>query len=95
MLQGLYVEEAAALRDAGLTLDEAVEALAPLPATGRIFFTTNDLEYLRHGGRIGRAAAATGSRNCSGSRVSSAASSRCISFSSGPRTPSSPAGTDR
>ena len=32
----------------------------PLPATGRIFFTTNALEYLRHGGRIGRAAAATG-----------------------------------
>ena len=60
VLQGLYVEEAAALRDAGLTLDEAVEALKPLPATGRIFFTTNDLEYLRHGGRIGRAAAATG-----------------------------------
>ena len=26
----------------------------------RIFFTTNDLDYLRHGGRIGRAAAATG-----------------------------------
>lgn len=60
VLQGLYVEEAAALRDAGFTLDEAVEALKPLPATGRIFFTTNDLEYLRHGGRIGRAAAATG-----------------------------------
>ncbi len=60
VLQGLFVEEAAALRDAGRTLEEAVEALAPLPATGRIFFTTNDLEYLRHGGRIGRAAAATG-----------------------------------
>ena len=60
VLQGLFVEEAAALRDAGLTLEEAVEALKPLPATGRIFFTTNDLEYLRHGGRIGRAAAATG-----------------------------------
>lgn len=60
VLQGLFVEEAAALRDAGLTLDETVEALKPLPATGRIFFTTNDLEYLRHGGRIGRAAAATG-----------------------------------
>ena len=29
--------------------------------TGRIFFTTNDLEYLRHGGRIGKAAATTGS----------------------------------
>lgn len=61
VLQGLLVEEAAALRDAGRTLEEAAEALRALPATGRIFFTTSDLEYLRHGGRIGRAAAATGS----------------------------------
>ena len=61
VLQGLLVEEAAALRDAGRTLEETVEALRALPATGRIFFTTSDLEYLRHGGRIGRAAAATGS----------------------------------
>ena len=60
VLQGLFVEEAAALRDAGLSLEEAVERLRPLPSTGRIFFTTGDLEYLRHGGRIGRAAAATG-----------------------------------
>lgn len=60
VLQGLLVLEAAALRDRGCTLEEAVEALKPLPATGRIFFTTNDLDYLRHGGRIGRAAAATG-----------------------------------
>ena len=60
VLQGMFVQEAAALRDAGCTLEEAVQALTPLPATGRIFFTTSDLEYLRHGGRIGRAAAATG-----------------------------------
>lgn len=60
VLQGLFVEEAVALRDQDCTLEEAVAALAPLPATGRIFFTTNDLDYLRHGGRIGRAAAATG-----------------------------------
>ena len=60
MLQGQLVEDAVALRDANYTLEQAVEALKPLPATGRIFFTTNDLEYLRHGGRIGRAAAATG-----------------------------------
>ena len=60
VLQGMYVEQAAALRDPGCTLEEAVESLAPLPATGRIFFTTGDLDYLRHGGRIGRAAAATG-----------------------------------
>ena len=60
VLQGMFVEEAAALRDAGCTLEEAVDALKSLPATGRIFFTTSDLDYLRHGGRIGRAAAATG-----------------------------------
>lgn len=60
VLQGLFVREAVSLRDRDCTLDEALEALKPLPATGRIFFTTNDLEYLRHGGRIGRAAAATG-----------------------------------
>ncbi len=60
VLQGLFVREAVRLRDAGFYLAAAVDALRPLPPTGRIFFTTNDLEYLRHGGRIGRAAAATG-----------------------------------
>ena len=60
VLQGLLVEEAVRLRDQGLTLDEAVAVLEPLPQTARIFFTTDDLEYLRHGGRIGKAAATTG-----------------------------------
>ena len=56
VLQGLLVEEAVRLRDMGVTLEAAVAALEPLPMTGRIFFTTDDLEYLRHGGRIGKAA---------------------------------------
>lgn len=60
VLQGMLVLEAADLRDQGCTLEQAVEQLRLLPASGRIFFTANDLEYLRHGGRIGRAAAATG-----------------------------------
>ena len=60
VLQGLLVLEAAELRDRGCTLEQAVELLKPIRPTGRIFFTTGDLEYLRHGGRIGRAAAATG-----------------------------------
>ena len=60
VLQGEFVREAAALRDAGYTLEQAAELLEPIRSTGRIYFTTNDLEYLRHGGRIGRAAAATG-----------------------------------
>ena len=61
VLQGLLVEEAAQLRDQDYTLEETVAALEPIRSTGRIFFTTNDLEYLQHGGRIGKAAAATGS----------------------------------
>lgn len=61
VLQGLLVLEAVHLRDAGCSLEETVGILEQTKTTGRIFFTTNDLEYLRHGGRIGKAAAATGS----------------------------------
>lgn len=60
VLQGQLVEEAALLRDRDYTLEEAVAALEPVRSSGRIFFTANDLEYLRHGGRIGKAAATTG-----------------------------------
>ena len=60
VLQGLLVEQAVRLRDMELTLEHAVAVLEELPQTGRIFFTTDDLEYLRHGGRIGKAAATTG-----------------------------------
>lgn len=60
VLQGLLVEEAVRLRDLDLTLEQAVDILEQMPQTGRIFFTTDDLDYLRHGGRIGKAAATTG-----------------------------------
>jgi len=60
VLQGLLVEEAVRLRDAGATLEETVAALEAIRSSGHIFFTTNDLEYLSHGGRIGKAAATTG-----------------------------------
>ena len=60
VLQGLLVHQAVQLRDQDLTLEEAVPRLEALRETGRIFFTTNDLDYLSHGGRIGKAAAATG-----------------------------------
>lgn len=61
VLQGVLVEEAVALRDAGCTLEETVQALEAIRDSGRIFFTANDLDYLRNGGRIGAAVAATGS----------------------------------
>ena len=41
-------------------MKEAVKLLEEIRPTGRIFFTTNDLDYLQHGGRIGRAAATIG-----------------------------------
>lgn len=59
-LQGLLVHQAVVLRDQGLTLGEAAARLEAVRGSGRIFFTTNDLDYLSHGGRIGKAAAATG-----------------------------------
>lgn len=61
VLQALMVEEAVRLRDRGCTLEQAVAALEKIRNAGRIFFTANDLDYLRHGGRIGAAAATAGS----------------------------------
>lgn len=60
-LQGLLVKEAVLLRDQGASLEEAVEALEKIRDTGHIFFTTRDLKYLEHGGRIGKAASIAGS----------------------------------
>lgn len=60
LLQGMFMEEACRLRGADYTVKEAVKKLEDIRHTGRIFFTTNDLDYLQHGGRIGKAAAAIG-----------------------------------
>ncbi|MEF2877099.1 MAG: DegV family protein [Blautia sp.] len=60
-LQGLFVQEAVRLRNQGLSLKEAAEALENIRDTGHIFFTTKDLKYLEHGGRIGKAASIAGS----------------------------------
>lgn len=60
VLQGQFVEEAILLRDKGYSLKEAVSLLEDIRDTGYIFFTTKDLSYLEHGGRIGKAAALAG-----------------------------------
>lgn len=60
-LQGVFVKEAVKLRNSGLSLEEALELLLPIRKTGHIFFTTKDLKYLEHGGRIGKAASIAGS----------------------------------
>lgn len=61
VLQGLYVLEAAAMRDRGMDYEKTVARLEEIKSTGRIFFTVGDMEYLQHGGRIGKVAALAGS----------------------------------
>lgn len=60
-LQGMLVKNAVEMRNAGKTLDKAAEALRSLRQSGHIFFTTDDLKYLEHGGRIGKVASVAGS----------------------------------
>ena len=60
-LEGLFVNEAVRLRDMGLELSQAVPLLQEIRETGRIFFTTKDLKYLQHGGRLSKAASVAGS----------------------------------
>lgn len=59
-LEGLLVSEACRLRDLDLDLDRAVSLLEPIRSTGRIFFTTKDLKYLEHGGRLSKVARIAG-----------------------------------
>ncbi len=60
VLQGQYVLEAAALRDYGVNYQDAIVRLEEIKSTGRIFFTVGNMEYLKHGGRIGKVAALAG-----------------------------------
>jgi len=61
VLQGLYVLEAVRLRDQGSGYLEAARRLEEIKSSGRIFFTVGDMEYLQHGGRIGKVAGIAGS----------------------------------
>lgn len=61
VLQGLYVLEAVKMQEAGWEYDALVDRLETIKATGRIFFTVGDMEYLKHGGRIGKLTGLAGS----------------------------------
>ncbi len=61
VLQGQYVLEAVDLRDHGFRYQDAAMRLEQIKSTGRIFFTVGNMEYLKHGGRIGKVAALAGS----------------------------------
>ena len=54
LLQGMLVLEAARMRDAGLSLEEAAAQVERLKHSGRIFFTIGGMEHLVHGGRVGK-----------------------------------------
>ena len=60
VLQGQYVLEAADLRDHGVSYEDTIARLEVIKSTGRIFFTVGNMEYLKHGGRIGKVAALAG-----------------------------------
>lgn len=61
VLQGQYVLEAVNLRDNGVSCQDTITRLEEIKSTGRIFFTVGNMEYLKHGGRIGKVAALAGS----------------------------------
>ena len=61
VLQGQYVLEAVNLRDNGVSYQDTIARLEEIKSTGRIFFTVGNMEYLKHGGRIGKVAALAGS----------------------------------
>lgn len=61
VLQGIFVLEAARMYEAGLSYEKVVEELEAIKSTGRIFFTVGNIDYLKHGGRIGKLAGLAGS----------------------------------
>lgn len=61
LMQAEYVLEACRMRDDGVSLDQATKLLDDIRSTGRIFFTVGSLDYLQHGGRIGKVTEMAGS----------------------------------
>ena len=61
VLQGQYVLEAARMQAAGWDYDAVINRLEAIKSSGRIFFTVGDIEYLKHGGRIGKLSGLAGS----------------------------------
>ena len=54
VLQGLLVLEAARMRDNGLEFAETVRQIKRIRESGRIIFTIGNMDYLVHGGRVGK-----------------------------------------
>lgn len=54
VLQGILVLEAARMQENGLDYDEVIENVERIKSTGRIIFTVGNMDYLIHGGRVGK-----------------------------------------
>lgn len=59
--QQIHVIEAAKMQQAGYCYEEVAQTVeGQMKDSGRIFFTVGDLDYLQHGGRIGKLAGMAG-----------------------------------
>lgn len=56
LMQGLILQELAWCRMAGTDFEEAVRIVNDIKQTSRIFFTLTGMDYLIHGGRVGKLA---------------------------------------
>ncbi|MDE6761546.1 MAG: DegV family protein [Lachnospiraceae bacterium] len=54
VLQGILVLESARMQENGLSYDEVIEGIEKIKGTGRIIFTVGNMDYLIHGGRVGK-----------------------------------------
>lgn len=54
VLQGMLVEEAVAKKASGASFEETIAYVNEVKTTGRIFFTIDGMDYLVHGGRVGK-----------------------------------------
>lgn len=61
VLQGIFVLEAVRMYEAKLPYEKVVAELESIKSSGRIFFTVGNIDYLKHGGRIGKLAGLAGS----------------------------------
>lgn len=60
VLQGLYVLEAVKMQEAGWSYEQTIARLEEIKSSGRIFFTVGSIDYLKHGGRIGKLSSIAG-----------------------------------
>ena len=54
LMQSVYVQELCRLRDGGADVESALAKMGEIGKTARILFTVGNLDYIQHGGRIGK-----------------------------------------